>query len=219
MASPPVGAPPSTLLYWSVTSELWRRITVSASRSIASLSPYGIATSRSTPMKTFVVVCDCRALSSLHSLRQQEHRHFVTIWHHLVSQSPPAGASPLCHHMASPPVGAPPSRLLYWYVTRQFCPLLGCRNRKDEVIINRLRIGHTRLTYSFRMENRPHPPLCDQCEGDHELTVKHILIECNFLKIIRRRHYDVTDLNQLFKTVSSKRILDFVKDIGLYNSL
>ena len=95
----------------------------------------------------------------------------------------------------------------------------GCTNRKDEVIINRLRIGHTRLTHSFRMENRPHPPLCDQCEGDHELTVKHILIECSFLRIIRRRHYDVTDLNQLFKTVSSKRILDFVKDIGLYNSL
>ena len=95
----------------------------------------------------------------------------------------------------------------------------GCTNRKDEVIINRLRIGHTRLTHSFRMENRPHPPLCDQCEGDHELTVKHILIECNFLKIVPQRHYDVTDLNQLFKTVSSKRILDFVKDIGLYNSL
>ena len=33
----------------------------------------------------------------------------------------------------------------------------GCTNRKDEVIINRLRIGHTRLTHSFRMENRPHP--------------------------------------------------------------
>ena len=95
----------------------------------------------------------------------------------------------------------------------------GCTNRKDEVIVNRLRIGHTRLTHSFRMENRPHPPLCDQCEGDHELTVKHILIECNFLMIIRRRHYDVTDLNQLFKTVSSKRILDFVKDISLYNNL
>ena len=95
----------------------------------------------------------------------------------------------------------------------------GCRNRKDEVIINHLRTGHTRLTHSFRMENIPHPPLGDHCEGDHELTVKHILIECNFLKIIRRRHYDVTDLNQLFKTVSPKRILDFVKDIGLYNSL
>ena len=70
----------------------------------------------------------------------------------------------------------------------------------------------------FRKENRPHPPLCDQCKGDHELTVKCILIESSFLKIIRRRH-DVTDLNQLFKTVSSKRILDFVKDIYIYDSL
>ena len=92
-------------------------------------------------------------------------------------------------------------------------------NRKNEVIINHLEIGHTRSTHSFRMENRPHPPLCDQCEGDNELTVKHILIECSFLKIIRQRHYNVTGLNQLFKTVSSKRILDFVKDISLYNSL
>ena len=75
----------------------------------------------------------------------------------------------------------------------------GCTNRKDDVIINRRRICHTRLTHSFRMENRPHPPLCDQCEGDHELTVKLILIECNFLKIIRRRHYDMTDLNQPLK--------------------
>ena len=42
-----------------------------------------------------------------------------------------------------------------------------CTNRKDEVIISRLRIGNTRLTHSFRMKNRPYPPLCDQCEGDH----------------------------------------------------
>ena len=75
----------------------------------------------------------------------------------------------------------------------------GCTNRKDDVIINRLRIGHTRLTHSFRMENRPHPPLCDQCEGDHELTVQHILIE------------------SALTTVSSKRILDFGKDICLYS--
>ena len=81
MASPPVGAPPSWLLYWSVTAELCRRFLVSASRSIATLSPYGIATSRSTPINTFVLVCDFRALASYHSLRQQEHRLFVTIWH------------------------------------------------------------------------------------------------------------------------------------------
>ena len=84
----------------------------------------------------------------------------------------------------------------------------GCTNRKDDVIINFLRKGHKRLTHLFRMENRHHPPFWGQCEGDHELTVKHILIECCFLKIILR-HDDVTDLNRLFKTVSSKKIIDF----------
>ena len=43
------------------------------------------------------------------------------------------------------------------------------------------------------MENKPRPPLCDP--WNHELKVKHILMECGFLKIIRERHYDVTDLN------------------------
>ena len=58
------------------------------------------------------------------------------------------------------------------------------------------------------MENKPHAPLCDQYKGDLGLTFKHILIECSFLKIIHRPHYDVTDLNQLFK-----------KEICLYNGL
>ena len=61
-----------------------------------------------------------------------------------------------------------------------------CTNKKGKVIINCLRIGHTRLT--------------------------------NFLTTICW-HCNVTDLNQLFKTVSSKKIIDFVKDIDLYNTL
>ena len=43
---------------------LLTRFTVSASSSIATLSPYSIATSRSTPIKTFVLVCDSRVLPS-----------------------------------------------------------------------------------------------------------------------------------------------------------
>ena len=66
---------------------------------------------------------------------------------------------------------------------------LGCTNRKDEVISNCLRIGHTRLTHSFGIANRPHPPICNQLEGNHELTVKNTFIECDFLKTIRRWHY------------------------------
>ena len=60
------------------------------------------------------------------------------------------------------------------------------------------------------MENRPHPPLRDRCEGNRELTVKHILFECSLFNIFSRRHYDETDLNHIFKTVSPKKILDFV---------
>ena len=41
----------------------------------------------------------------------------------------------------------------------------GCTSGKDEVIINRLRIGHTRFTHSFRMKNRPHPPLLSRGVG------------------------------------------------------
>ena len=36
---------------------------------------------------------------------------------------------------------------------------------------------------------------------------------------MRRRHYHVTDLNHLSKTVSFKKIIDFAKDTGLYNNL
>ena len=68
------------------------------------------------------------------------------------------------------------------------------------------------------MENRPVSPLCDQCKDDHELTVKHILIECNLLKTTRCWHYTVTDLIQLIKTILSKKIIDFVEYIGLYNN-
>ena len=67
------------------------------------------------------------------------------------------------------------------------CPKLMRSTTRDaqteRCIISRLGIGHRRLTHSFRMENRPLTPNCNQCIGNHELTVKHILIECDFLKM------------------------------------
>ena len=94
----------------------------------------------------------------------------------------------------------------------------GCKNRKDDIIISRLRIGHTRLTHCHLMEKKP-PPICTFCSDNHELSVKHILLECSSFTYKRRRRFQVNDLRQLFSTVSSRVIIDFVKDIGLYNSL
>ena len=48
--------------------------------------------------------------------------------------------------------------------------------RKYEVMLARLRIGHTRLSHGHLMRGEPLPPYCDGCLVP--LTVKHILIEC-----------------------------------------
>ena len=48
-------------------------------------------------------------------------------------------------------------------------------SRRYEVVLSRLRIGHTKLTHSFLM-NRSPQPFCDDCLVP--LTVRHIIIEC-----------------------------------------
>ncbi|XP_072398117.1 uncharacterized protein [Diabrotica undecimpunctata] len=48
-------------------------------------------------------------------------------------------------------------------------------SRKDNNIIRRLRIGHTRLTHGYLMSSENHPR-CEHC--NESLTVQHILLEC-----------------------------------------
>lgn len=58
-------------------------------------------------------------------------------------------------------------------------PSSSCRDRRMEVVLCRLRIGHTLLTHGYLMERGP-PPYCMDCIVP--LTVKHIIAECpNFL--------------------------------------
>ena len=49
-------------------------------------------------------------------------------------------------------------------------------NRKYEVILSRLRCGHTRLSHSYLFKRDP-PPHCDQCGV--RLSIKHMLLECS----------------------------------------
>lgn len=56
-------------------------------------------------------------------------------------------------------------------------------NRRTEITLARLRIGHSRLTHGYLME-RGLPPQCEAC--DEPLTIKHLLAECienHFLRI------------------------------------
>ena len=88
--------------------------------------------------------------------------------------------------------------------------------RKEQVIIHRIRIGHTRLTHSYLMEGKPKPQ-CEFCA--EELTVKHFMINCRRFTSIRSRFYNVTNMNELFGRISLRTIISYIKEIGLFNAL
>ena len=62
-------------------------------------------------------------------------------------------------------------------------------------------------------------PICHLCTDDAVLSVKHILVECDFYDNIRQLYYQVNDMQQLFEEVSDTNIIEFIKHIGLYKSI
>ena len=65
--------------------------------------------------------------------------------------------------------------------------------RKTEVIMTRLRIGHTSLTHGHLMTTPHDPPAqCELC-GAHQ-TVRHFMQECRRLQPIRTRHFGNLEL-------------------------
>ena len=100
------------------------------------------------------------------------------------------------------------------------CPVIdpypaACRqSRREEVVLVRIRIGHTFLTHSYllRGEDQPECIICD-CP----LTVKHILLECVDFDHIRSRYFNVDNMFDLFEQVNASLILDFIREIGLFH--
>ena len=88
--------------------------------------------------------------------------------------------------------------------------------RREEVVLARCRIGHTRVTHSFLL-CREDPPECVACQEPY--TVKHILIDCIDLTLIRQRHFQADSMDQLFNTVCYDNIISFLKEINLYHKL
>ena len=89
-------------------------------------------------------------------------------------------------------------------------------NRKEQVVLTRCRIGHSRLTHSFLLNNEDQP-WCIPCHQVY--TIKHILIDCIDLHPFRTRYYNVQNIKELFNNVESKTILEFLKDINVYNKI
>ena len=64
-------------------------------------------------------------------------------------------------------------------------------NRKEDIILTRLRIGHSRLTHKHYLANED-PPECIPCNSP--LTIKHVLIECVDTADIRKQFFNCPDL-------------------------
>jgi len=91
-----------------------------------------------------------------------------------------------------------------------------CLSRRDSVLLNRLRIGHTRLTHSFLLTGDDLPE-CGTCQC--ELTVKHILVECVDLKDVRNKHFVASSIKDLFHNIEAHKIIDFIKETHFYKQL
>ena len=90
------------------------------------------------------------------------------------------------------------------------------RSRKEEVVLSRLRIGHTYFSHSCILR-REDAPECTACQEIY--SVRHVLIDCIDLGLIRPRFYSVPDMKTLFDTVSVDRIISFVKEINLFSKI
>ena len=89
-------------------------------------------------------------------------------------------------------------------------------NRREEIILARLRIGHSYFTQSFLLKGEE-KPLCIPCNAP--LTIKHVLVDCVDLAPTRQRYFHVDSLTTLFDTVKFESIFDFLKEIHLYKKI
>ena len=85
--------------------------------------------------------------------------------------------------------------------------------RSEEVVITRLRIGHTKATKSHILSRGP-PTACHHC--GQTLTIEHMLLECAVLQECRDEYYTVDSLNALFETIPETCIVKFLREAGFF---
>lgn len=87
---------------------------------------------------------------------------------------------------------------------------------KSRRILSRLRIGHTRLTHSYRLDKTV-PPTCPTC--NLPLTVSHILTECLAYQNERSANGLDTALELVLSPPYEKQLIQFLKDTHLHDQI
>ena len=85
--------------------------------------------------------------------------------------------------------------------------------RAEEVVITRLRIGHTKATKSHILSRGP-PTACQHC--GQTVTIEHMLRECTVLQQIRDEYYTAESFRTLFETIPKACIVEFLREAGFF---
>lgn len=91
------------------------------------------------------------------------------------------------------------------------------KDRWQQVILSRLRIGHCRFTHEHLI-TKTDPPLCSLCRT--QVTVKHILIECPQYHL-QRLKFSISDNLTLIlgNTVNIPSLIGYLKDISILSRI
>ena len=90
-------------------------------------------------------------------------------------------------------------------------------NRNDQVILTRIRIGHTRVTHQHLI-TKDNPPICEKCNVP--INIDHILLDCTKYQIEREKFKCNKQLYDLLnKKENCSMILKFLQDISMKNGI
>ena len=88
--------------------------------------------------------------------------------------------------------------------------------RKEEDVLDRLRLSHTRVTRSYLLLGEEQP----QCVGcDAPFTVRHCLLECGDFAQVRNDCFHFDNVKQLFQDIHIDSIMTFLRQINLFNKI
>ena len=92
-------------------------------------------------------------------------------------------------------------------------------SRKEQTEITRCRIGQTRIIHSYILKNEQ-APFCIPYSNE-PFTVKHFLITCAKFNYICTKYFNIKTVKDLFNDihVPTNKIIDFLKEIRLFNKL
>ena len=84
--------------------------------------------------------------------------------------------------------------------------------KREEVVLARARIEHTYVTRSFLLKSED-ILYCFACACN--LSIKHLLIECDDYSHIRKRYNKIRLIKQSFKEINPNIVLQYIKETGL----